>query len=150
MSLIVLLDAGPLGLVTNPRGGPDADLCNEWMMSLLSTGAQVIVPEIADYEVRRELLRANKTTGVQQLDALKTTIDYLPLTTETMLKAAEFWAATRQQGRPTADDKALDGDVILAAQAALMPDNGDDVIVATTNVRHLERFVTAREWQAIG
>jgi predicted nucleic acid-binding protein len=150
MSLIVLLDTGPLGLVINPRGGPDAEQCNVWMMSLLSTGAQVIVPEIADYEVRRELLRANKTPGVQRLDELKTTIDYLPLTTETMLKAAEFWAETRQKGRPTADDKALDGDVILAAQAALMPDNGDDVIVATTNVRHLERFVTAREWQAIG
>jgi predicted nucleic acid-binding protein len=150
MSLIVLLDAGPLGLVTNPRGGSDAQRCNGWMMSLLSTGAQVIMPEIADYEVRRELLRANQTPGIQRLDELKTRIDYLPLTTETMLKAAEFWAETRQQGRPTADDKALDGDVILAAQAALMPDNGDDVIVATTNVRHLERFVTAREWQAIG
>ena len=149
MSLIVLLDAGPLGLVTNPQGGSDAEQCNAWMISLLSTGAQVIVPEIADYEVQRELLRANKTPGIQRLDKLKTTIDYLPLTTETMLKAAEFWAETRQQGRPTADDKALDGDMILAAQAALMPDNGDDVIVATTNVRHLERFVTARKWQAI-
>lgn len=149
MSLMVLLDAGPLGLVTNPQGGPDAEQCNDWMISLLSTGAHVIVPEIADYEVRRELLRANKMSGVQRLNELKTTIDYLPITTETMLKAAEFWAQTRQLGRPTADDKALDGDVILAAQAALMSYNGDDVIVATTNVRHLDRFVTAREWQAI-
>ncbi len=48
MSLIVLLDAGPLGWVTNSRGGPDAEQCIEWMMSLLSTGA-----EIADYAVRR-------------------------------------------------------------------------------------------------
>jgi len=62
----------------------------------------VLVPEIADYEVRRELLRANKKLGIQRLDTLKATIGYLPLTTAAMLKAAEFWAIARNAGHPTA------------------------------------------------
>jgi hypothetical protein len=66
-----------------------------------------------------------------------------------MLKAAEFWAEARRRGRPTADPKALDGDVILAAQAALVADEGHEVIIATTNVKHLSQFVDAREWRLI-
>jgi hypothetical protein len=53
------------------------------------------VPEIADYEVRRELLRANKVRGIARLDLLKNSIGYLPLTTPIMLKAAELWAQAR-------------------------------------------------------
>ncbi len=107
------------------------------------------VPEITDYEVRRELLRLNKQKSVDRLDLLRATIGYVPLTTATMLRAAEFWAQVRKLGRPTADNKALDGDVILAAQAALLAERGDEVIVATTNVGHPTRFVDAREWQGI-
>lgn len=51
-----------------------------------------------------------------------------------MRTAAEFWAAARQRGEPTADDKALDADVILAAQVVLLAAGQDDVIVVTTNV----------------
>ncbi len=108
-----------------------------------------MLPEIADYEVRRELLRAGKVAGIRRLDQLKTTITYRPITTEVMLKAAEFWAEARRRGRPTADPKALDGDVILAAQAVLVADEGNEVIIATTNVGHLSQFVDAREWQLI-
>jgi len=146
MSKVVLLDAGPLGMVTHPRKNPEI---KTWLQQLLRRGVVVMVPEIADYEVRRELLRAGKRKGVARLDALKTAIGYVPLTTETMLKAAEFWAQARRQGQPTADDKALDGDVILAAQAVTMQGQGDDAIVATTNVGHLGRFVEAKNWQAI-
>lgn len=73
----------------------------------------------------------------------------IPLTTQTMLKAAEFWAQVRKQGMPTADNKALDGDVILAAQAAMLENDGHTVIIATTNVNHLSRLANAKEWREI-
>ncbi len=146
MSKVVLLDAGPLGMVTHPRKNPEI---KTWLQQLLRRGVVVMVPEVADYEVRRELLRAGKKKGVERLDALKVAIGYVPLTTEAMLKAAEFWAEARRRGQPTADNKALDGDVILAAQVVTMKRQGDDMIVATTNVGHLGRFVEAKNWQAI-
>jgi predicted nucleic acid-binding protein len=150
MSTVVLLDAGPLGLITNPRGSPETYQCNLWLESLVTKGIDVKIPEIADYEVRRELLRADKLAGIKRLDALKNYIDYIPLTTQTMLIAAHFWAQVRKQGKPTADDKALDGDVILAAQATIVANNGDEVVIATTNVGHLSRLANAKKWRDIG
>jgi predicted nucleic acid-binding protein len=149
MSLVILLDAGPLGLATNPRASRETLECNEWVEELLASGSQVRVPEIADYEVRRELVRAGKTAGIARLNALKLALGYIPLTTETMLMAAEFWAQARNEGRPTADDKALDGDMILAAQAVLVAGAGDTTVIATTNVGHLSRFTDARPWRSI-
>jgi len=52
----------------------------------------------------------------------------------------------RNTGQPTAPDPALDGDVILAAQALTL---NTSVVVATGNVRHLSRFVRAELWQNI-
>jgi hypothetical protein len=80
---------------------------------------------------------------------LKQTLDYIPIQTDTMLLAAELWAEARKTGQPTADAKALDGDVILSAQARLLGDETTEVIVATTNVGHLSRFITALDWQSI-
>lgn len=61
---VVLLDAGPLGLATNPKPSPSNLACSAWLQSLIEAGVRVIVPEIADFEVRRELLRANKINGL--------------------------------------------------------------------------------------
>ena len=70
-----------------------------------------------------------------------------------MLKAAELWAAVRNIGLPTAGDEALDGDVILAAQAILTSNVLEQTIIATQNVAHLSRFdtptVTAMEWRDV-
>ena len=142
----VLLDTGPLGLVTNPNMSQDALECTHWLQALVLHGVVVYIPEIADYEVRRELLRADKTAGLRRLDDLTTLVNYLPLSTETMRRAAELWAFVRKAGKPTADPHALDGDVILAAQALIL---GADTVVATTNVSHLSRFVTALHWRQI-
>jgi predicted nucleic acid-binding protein len=149
VSRFILLDAGPLGLVTGSRSLPAANDCRAWLEHVLAAGAQVRVPDITDYEVRRELLRAHKTSGIRHIDALRARIGYLPISTETFLLAAEFWAQLRQQGRPTAPDLALDGDVILAAQAALLIGAGHSVVVATTNVGHLSRLVPADLWHNI-
>jgi hypothetical protein len=148
---IVVLDSGPLGIVTNPKATPTNEACRSWLRGLLSGGARVVLPEIADYEVRRELLRENKVHGVARLDALKSArgFVYQPLTTGTMLRAAALWASARRQGTPTADPKALDGDVILAAQAEAAGEDDPDVVVATTNAGHLRHFVRAERWEAI-
>jgi len=44
---------------------------------------------------------------------------------------------------------ASDGDVILAAQALSLAVPGQQVLIATTNVAHLSRFVTADLWTNI-
>ena len=62
-----------------------------------------------------------------------------------MRQAAVFWAQARQQRMQTADNLALDADVILAAQAVTL--GVPDVVIATTNVGHLARFVSAKLWR---
>jgi predicted nucleic acid-binding protein len=119
--------------------------CAQWLQGLVANGARAIIPEIADYEVRRELLRANKTRGIARLDALIAQLEYLPISTAAMRHAAIFWAQARQQGMPTAADQSLDADVILAAQAVTL--GMADVVIATTNVGHLSRFTSAELWQ---
>ena len=111
---------------------------------MLATETTVFVSEIADYEVRRELLRADRPVGLARLNALKTILPYLPLTTPIMLRAAELWAEARRRGRPTADPQALDCDVILAAQALAM-----GATIVTDNVGHLALFVEAKRWRDI-
>ena len=145
-----MLDSGPLGIVTNPKAAsPLSQEGKVWLQSLPLKGYIVMLPEIADYEVRRELIRAGRTAGIRRLDQLKSQIPYRPLTTEVMLLAAQLWADARNRGKPTADRNALDGDVIRAAQAIWEVNAGNEVVIATTNVGHLSQFVDAREWRLI-
>ncbi|WP_333322996.1 nucleic acid-binding protein [Microcoleus sp. AT9b-C3] len=136
-------------MVTNPQAKPPYLECQLWLDSLLQNGEMVILPEIADYEVRRELIRAGKERGIRKLDLFKNVLTYRPLTTEVMLLAAQLWADSRMRGRPTAEPNSLDGDVILAAQAILEASEGNDVVIATTNVGHWSQFTDAREWRLI-
>ncbi len=148
--MIVLLDTGPLGLVTNPRATAQNDACRRWMAALGAAGVRVLIPEIADYELRRELIRLGRVRGLAYLDRLEATAGYVPITTLAIRRAAELWAQARQQGQPTAPDLALDGDVILCAQAIILTaQEGDQVVIATTNPGHLSRYAQAEEWSKI-
>jgi hypothetical protein len=40
-------------------------------------------------------------------------------------------------GRQSADDASLDADTILVEQAGILVRDGDETVIATTNVRHL-------------
>jgi predicted nucleic acid-binding protein len=147
MTQVVLLDSTPLGLLTAPPARIDTQACSQWLGGLIAAGVRVIVPEIADYGLRRELLRARKVASVRRLDALAQATEYLPITTAAMRQASELWAHARQQGQPTAADKTIDVDMIMAAQALTL--GVPAVVIATTNVGHLSRFVPAELWQNV-
>jgi predicted nucleic acid-binding protein len=152
--MIVLLDSGPLGLPSNPKQSAEADACKAWLRDLIAEGHRALVPSITDYEVRRELRLYGRANGLRRLDYLIATHGFLSLTDAALRQAADFWAAARRQGLPTADRFALDADVILAAQAVrLNPSDwgrpGDSGVIATTNVGHLSRFADARLWRGI-
>ena len=147
MKKSVFLDSGVIGLITNPNLSAEGISCAKWLLSHINKGIQIIIPEIVDYEVRRELLRANKVKGLARLDELIDSLEYLPINTESMRQAAVFWAEARQKGQPTASDKTIDADMILVAQVVVM--DVQNKVVATTNVGHLSRFVVADLWQNI-
>ena len=141
MSKVVLLDTGPLGRLAHPR--PKADIL-AWSADLIAAGDTLIVPEVADYELRRNLILVALHASIAELDRLKVALVNAPITTPIMLKAADLWADARRSGHPTADPRELDCDVILAAQALEA-----GAIVATENVGHLSRYVSAQDWRLI-
>jgi hypothetical protein len=149
MSNIILLDTGPLGLITHPLGSVESDACNRWMRSQLETGNRVLVAGIADYELRREMLLNENSNGIVRLNNLNVLIGFDPITTAVMNRAALFWSQARRMGRPTASYAALDGDMILSAHASLIAERDYKPTVATTNVKHLDLFCDAHLWTDI-
>lgn len=150
MTTYVFLDTGVLGFLTHPKGSPDAIACAQWMIKVLGKGASVCVPEICDYELRREYVRLSSTSAIAKLDQLNTAIRYVPISTNMMQEAARLWAGVRNRGMTTAHPQAIDGDVILAAQALKTSSASDKLLVATTNVGHLSALsLDARLWRDI-
>ncbi|MGD1700178.1 hypothetical protein [Dapis sp. BLCC M229] len=156
--MIVILDSGVLALLASPiRDNSEIEdsevfQCNEWFYGLLAKSVLVVTSEISDYEVRRELIRI-KSEGLEILNSLKKVVRFLPLKTEVMNKAAEFWAQARQNHIPTTDDKNIDADMIISAQWNILCQEapGRGIYVATTNVKHLKIFVGeyAQNWRDI-
>jgi hypothetical protein len=146
----VILDTGVLSLVVDKPGkSPTVTAVQNWLTSLLAAGVKIYVPEICDYELRRELIRAHKTSSLHRLDTLASGAEYIVITTPILHQAAQLWATARNAGTPTANDTALDGDIILCAQVLSLGIAATDYRVATTNTKHLTLFVNAAEWQAI-
>lgn len=151
MARFVLLDAGPIGLACSRPGTPEVDDCRAWLIHLETSAVEVIIPAVADYEVRRGLFRLRATAKLHRLDALRTRSSCTGLTSEAFDRAAEMWAFVRRAGTPTAGDEDLDADAIVAGLAVTIGGRGDTVTVATSNVRHFSRFpgVDARLWSNI-
>ncbi len=136
-----MLDTGPLGRIAHPQPNPDTIA---WLQEILNAGHLVFLPEIADYELRRNFLLEGMTASIQRLDQLRGTLLYVAISSAVMRKAAEFWAAARRQAKATTPNESLDADAILAAQAREVR-----AIVATENTRHLSLFVEAKHWREI-
>jgi hypothetical protein len=118
----ILLDSSPLALASTPARSADAVAITNWMMSCLAVGNKIYIPEVIDYELRRELLRAGKINSVKKLDGLKAILRFLPISNPTML---------------------------LAAQALTLSVPANELIIATSNIGHLSRFTAADFWSNI-
>jgi predicted nucleic acid-binding protein len=149
--MIVALDASPLSLLTQRKGVAEADACRAWADSLVLAGVRFVIPAISDYEVRRELIRSGKAMSVKRLDALRTNaaFQFLSITDDVLIQAAFLWADARRRGLPTAAASELDCDVVMVAilQTNNLPQN--ELVIATSNVGHLSRFLAAKDWKSI-
>jgi predicted nucleic acid-binding protein len=146
---MIILDTGVLGLLCHRTAHLDVVAVRKWLTSLQDQHIEVAIPEIADYELRRSLLRIGSTKSIATLETIEATSTYLPITTEVMRIAANLWAESRRNGLVTGPDSSLDGDVILAALALSEQTIAHPVLVATTNLRHLQWFVAAEKWTSI-
>lgn len=141
------LDTGVLALATYPSSKEKQAECKKWFADRLDSGDRYVIPEIADWELRRKLSHMQFVATLRRLDELKDTIRYLPIITPAMQTAAEFWADVGWRDLPTAPDPRVDGDVILAAQAVVLAEETSSALVVTDKLGHLSRFVTARRWE---
>ena len=134
LPVAVVLDATPLGLLTQKKGVPEVGACRTWYQTLINFGCLLFVPEIADYELRREFLRQGNGGAVSRLQIFNvaTPDRYLPLT--------------------TAPPEALDADALIAAQTSLLNPAASGLaatVVATANVGHLSAPTNAILWSNI-
>jgi hypothetical protein len=149
MSRVIILDSGVLGLIAKPNKRSPLDrAAATWAADQLAAGHRICVPAIADYEVRRELVRAGFAQSLVALDAWNAAVAgrFLDLSNADLRLACQLWAQARNAGTPTADPKELDGDVLIAAQDLNLGLDRTDFVVATTNVGHLSLFVPADLW----
>lgn len=105
LPLAVVLDTTPLGLLTQKKGVPEAEACRTWYQTLINFGGLFFVPEIADYELRREFLRQGNGGAVSWLQIFNSATPdrYLPLTMPAVRLAAGLWARVRNHGKTTAN-----------------------------------------------
>jgi hypothetical protein len=68
MSQVIILDTGPLGLLTNPKKTPEPSAITRWALDIMAAGHRLIVLAIADDEVRRELERSGQRKGRAMLE----------------------------------------------------------------------------------
>ena len=160
--MVVILDSGILILViADPEVSNEAKQCQAWLERLLSRGIYIIVPEICDYEVRRGLIFEDKRKGrvngikLQALNKIKSSIDFVPLTSRVLLKAAELWAEVQINGR--GNRKGVNVDMIVSAHWHIEKENfpGRYIVIATKNLKDFEIFddtiyeVECESWEHI-
>jgi hypothetical protein len=153
--MIVFIDSGVLGILANPNKVGEVSDCEQWLYRLLSQGVYICSSDLCDYEVRRNLiLETNKKphlNSIKNLDELRELITFLPVSPLLLTKSASLWASARIQGMPTADNKTLDIDIIICTQWQMLKEEFPSpyIVIATTNVKHLSRFASAKAWREV-
>lgn len=126
------------------------DDCRQWIAACEAAGNQILIPAISYYEALRELEMRRAASQMIRLKAFCLQPQrFVSLTTNDLEIAAQLWGQARRSGQPTADPHALDGDVILAAQAINLGFPSSQFIIATTNLSHISRYAPCDLWANI-
>lgn len=132
-------------MAPNPRG---TGAFPDWYRSLTATDVVVVVPEVADYEVRRELILARLELSLARLAAVRAAARFEPITSEIMLAAARIWAEAKSH-RAAHGGEGATGWRRHPPRHRSNARKGRAVMIATTNVRYLAQFADARLWSEI-
>jgi hypothetical protein len=92
----LMLDTGPLSGLVHPN--IDRSFA-DWFRAAVSAGHELVIPEIADYELPRKLLHLNFQRSLVRLDSLAVSLSYLAIDTLTMRRAAQMWGDARHRRR---------------------------------------------------
>jgi predicted nucleic acid-binding protein len=94
----LLLDTGVVGQICHPRKHIEA---RHWFAETVSNH-EVLISEVADYELRRELIRIGATRTITRLDELARELRYVPVTDSNLALRSQSLgvdAANRQAHR---------------------------------------------------
>lgn len=157
LEMIIFLDSIVLGKIAHTKEDGEEKDCRDWYEKLLARGARIITSEICNYEVRRSLILASmeksNVDGLLHLKQLEEEgyIEFLPITKDVSKEAARIWAESQKSGIPMTSPEKIDVDAIICAHWKILTweNPGRQVIVATSNIRHLNNFTAAFNWQAI-
>lgn len=150
--MVIILDTFPTSSTGKLPGNSATmlDQCRQWIAACETAGHRILIPAISYYEALRELEMRRAVSQIVRLKVFCLQAPrFIPLTTDHLEIAAQFWGQARRAGQPTADPQALDGDVLLAAQASGLGLSPSQFIIATTNPGHITRYAPCDLWTNI-
>jgi len=137
ISKVIILDSKPLAEICNPL---NYQKTQPLIKFLKDEKIALKIAEITDYELRRELTLRDLHKGISNLNKFAQRKQIIPLCRESLIIATKLWADLRKAAQPTADNKNIDCDVIMVAQALKLQDRYDQIIILTIDVKDLVRF----------
>jgi len=82
MTMLILLDAGLMGLACSDPRDPDAIAFGGWLQGIVGPAVNVSIADVTRYEVRRELVRLGATAKLRRLENLCRSTSVIPVTSE--------------------------------------------------------------------
>jgi predicted nucleic acid-binding protein len=137
----LLLDTNVLARLCHPTAYRDVQ---RWFRELLERGdsaPEILIPVLADYEIRRAFLTRGASASLEQLDRIEAVARTLPVTPQATRMAAELRS---KLGCPPGADLS-DADLVIVAQAQL------EQAVLVTSDRAIKELanVVAKDWDAV-
>lgn len=158
MGVLLVLDTGPLGLLTNPNKTEKPEACRHWFENMAQNGARVAVPQTSYEEVCIGIQHAHTVHGIDRLNKFVNEVYdrnlWIATNRVVTMEAERLQESTKTRGKMTGDPNELNPDCKIAAACKLAPQLLDDIpqgtrcVVVTDNIKHYKQIeVECYKWQ---